>query len=330
MQQILQRLAEPLLCRVKAYGRSVFCIGASPVALPCLKTSGDRYSRRDQALSSELRRFRQKSGGAAASGRVGTQLVISCGIFRSRLITRPDLAPSRRLARTVHITPAKLAIDGLRGPGHLQSASGNVAVPPVAVHRNLPPGRLAGRGGAKRENIRGKYGSRKFPHLRPLAPSAPQVRRTGRRPNTIFESLLPRTARCGVPHLRPPTLRLTRRRSSRFVSQCRSSCGVRQAAPSVGSLPNLGPGLPRWRPLISTTSIITARGACKEAVVFAAPIAALSCCSLRPAMLSRLTGRDFLIERATQINFSVGPPWNLVRRTRSRRFAAISAGGPDG
>ena len=151
MQQILQRLAEPLLCRVKAYGRSVFCIGASPVALPCLKTSGDRYSRRDQALSSELRRFRQKSGGAAASGRVGTQLVISCGIFRSGLITRPDLAPSRRLARTVHITPAKLAIDGLRGTGHLQSASGNVAVPPVAVHRNLPPGRLAGRGGAKRE-----------------------------------------------------------------------------------------------------------------------------------------------------------------------------------
>jgi hypothetical protein len=151
-----------------------------PVALPCLKTSGDRYSRRDQALSSELRRFRQKSGGAAASGRVGTQLVISCGIFRSGLITRPDLAPSRRLARTVHITPAKLAIDGLRGTGHLQFASGNVAVPPVAVHRNLPPGRLAGRGGAKRENIRGKYGSRKFPHLRPLAPSAPQVRRTGR------------------------------------------------------------------------------------------------------------------------------------------------------
>jgi len=139
VQQILQRLAEPLLCRVKAYGRSVFCIGASPVALPCLKTSGDRYSRRDQALSSELRRFRQKSGGAAASGRVGTQLVISCGIFRSGLITRPDLAPSRRLARTVHITPAKLAIDGLRGTGHLQSASGNVAVPRLRFTVICPP-----------------------------------------------------------------------------------------------------------------------------------------------------------------------------------------------
>ena len=89
----------------------------------------------------------------------------------SRLICRPDLTRSRRLARTLHVAPGQV-----RNRRPEQDRTGTVrlrkrrSAAGCGSDRDLPPGRSAGRSGAKREipaanlevvNLSGRAASRR-------------------------------------------------------------------------------------------------------------------------------------------------------------------------